>query len=835
METIFFCACFAIIAIASKEIGQSLLKKGLPLISGFLFTGIIAGPYVLNLISYEATLNLQFIDELSLGFIAYAASNELHLKEIKQKLKSIAWITTGIIVSTFFLCTVSVYMLSNWIPFMKQMPASNRWAVSILAGAIMVARSPSSAIAIINELRAKGTYTSTILSVTVIMDVLVIIIFSTSSSIAGAILSGLPFNIGFIGLLICELSVSFFLGYLLNKLLILLLRSSIRVQIKKWAVLLSGYMVFVCSKEIKLLSHQYLPFEILLEPLLICMIAGFYVSNFSRYRHEFSQLLNDISAPIYIVFFTMTGASMSLDILAKTWHIAFALFFVRCVALSIGSYIGGMLARHSNEMNRIAWMGYVTQAGVALGLAREVIVEFPAFGSSFATIIVSIVVLNQIFGPPLFKRAIKKMNEDRTRATHVAFEGIRDAFIFGTDGQSFALAHSLISHGWQVNVACARAYAQEIETPQMKVIHFSHISLSEMQHIQLEKAGAIVAMMSDEENYQICELAYEHFGTETLIARLNNRNNYPKFQALDVLIVDPGTAIVNLLDHFVRSPSGASLLMGMQTNQRIIDIHVRNPELFGVAIRDLTIPFDTIIMSIRRRGQIIIPHGYTALEAFDLVTVVGSSKNIKQLAFQFDSHPEYAMVNFVEKARARQLSVPTCENEVRKIIQKANIFTEDRFERIISKSQVLDIHERIHATNFFEKVAQAMSGDLNISSSVLYDLLMQREQEVSTVLTPGLALPHIIIQGEHLFSILIARCKKGIIFSESRRVYAAFVLVGTRDERDFHLQALSSIAKIVLLPNFEKRWNRARNENALRNVLIQANRSGHTMTNGLTS
>jgi Trk K+ transport system NAD-binding subunit/mannitol/fructose-specific phosphotransferase system IIA component (Ntr-type) len=397
--------------------------------------------------------------------------------------------------------------------------------------------------------------------------------------------------------------------------------------------------------------------------------------------------------------------------------------------------------------------------------------------------------------------------------------------IFGSDGQTFALAHSLISQGWQVNVACSLSHAQEIENTQMNVIHFSHISLAEMQNIQLEKAGAIVAMMSDEENYKICELAYEHFGTETLIARLNDRKNHPKFQALDVLIVDPSTAIVNLLDHFVRSPSGASLLMGLHTNQTIIDIYVRNPDLFGIAIRDLTIPFDTIIMSIRRRGQIIIPHGYTTLEAFDLVTVVGSLRNIEHMALHFDTHPEYAMVNFVSKARAKQLPVPTCENEVRKILQKTSTFSEDRFEMLISNSHVLDIQERIDVKHFFEKVAHTMSGDLNTSSSILYDLLIQRENEVSTVLSPGLALPHIIIQGEHLFSILIARCKKGIIFSESKpRVYAAFVLVGTRDERDFHLRALSSIAKIVLSPNFEKRWKRARSENVLRHVLIEANR-----------
>jgi len=824
MEIVIFCACFAIIAIASKEIGYSLLQRGLPLISGFLFTGIITGPYVLNLISFEAIQRLQFIDELSLGFIAFAASNELHLKELKQKFKSIAWITTGIIVSTYFLCSISVYLLSDWMPFMKHMSASSRWAISILAGAIMVARSPSSAIAIINELRAKGPYTSTILSVTVIMDVLVIIIFSTSLSVADAILSGLPFNIGFIGLLIFELSVSFFLGYFLSKIIIFFLRSSLRRQIKKWVILFSGYLVFVLSKEIKQLSHQNLPVEILLEPLLICMIAGFYVSNFSRYRHEFSQLLEDISTPVYIVFFTMTGASMSLDILAKTWHIAFVLFFVRCGALIIGTYMGGMLARHSKEMNRVAWMGYVTQAGVALGLARELIVEFPEFGSSFATVIISIVVLNQIVGPPLFKRAIKKMKEDKPRATHTEFEGVRDAYIFGTDGQTFALAHSLMSQGWQVKVACGISYTLDRENPPVNVVRFSHFSLSEMQHIQLEKAGAIVAMMSDDDNYQLCELAYEHFGTETLIARLNDRNYYPKFQALDVLIVDPGTAIVNLLDHFVRSPSGASLLMGMHSNQKIIDIHLRNPELFGVAIRDLTLPFDIIIMSIRRRGQVIIPHGYTALEAFDLVTVVGSLKNIEQMAFQFDSHPEYAMVNFVEKAKAKQLSVPISEDEVRKIIEKSKSFTEGRFEKLISNSHVLDIPKSIDIKYFFEKVAHVLSKNLKISSSMLYDLLIEREKEVSTVLAPGIALPHIIIEGEHLFSILIVRCKKGIIFSESKpRVYAAFVLVGTKDERNFHLRALSAIAKIVLSPNFENRWKRARNENALRNVLIQAN------------
>lgn len=76
MDLLIFGVGFARIAAASKQIGQSLVKTGLPLISGFLLTGIVAGPYVLDLISVEAISNLRFVDEISLGFIAFAAGNE---------------------------------------------------------------------------------------------------------------------------------------------------------------------------------------------------------------------------------------------------------------------------------------------------------------------------------------------------------------------------------------------------------------------------------------------------------------------------------------------------------------------------------------------------------------------------------------------------------------------------------------------------------------------------------------------------------------------------------------------------------------------------------------
>ena len=83
----------------------------------------------------------------------------------------------------------------------------------------------------------------------------------------------------------------------------------------------------------------------------------------------------------------------------------------------------------------------------------------------------------------------------------------------------------------------------------------------------------------------------------------------------------------------------------------------------------------------------------------------------------------------------------------------------------------------------------------------------------------------IIIEGDHIFDILIVRCRKGIMFSEKTpKVHTVFVLVGTRDERNFHLRALAAIAQVAQDPLFEKKWLSAKNEQALRDIILLSKR-----------
>jgi Trk K+ transport system NAD-binding subunit/Kef-type K+ transport system membrane component KefB len=637
-EIILIILTFLIIALASQRFGQLFARFNLPKISGFLVAGIVAGPFVLGIFSEETLGQLRFLEEFSLGFIAFAAGSELYLPELRGKLRSIGLITTSLVITTLILGTGAIFLMSNWIPFMGNMDTVERIAVAFLAASIMIARSPSVAIAVINELRAKGPFTQIALGVTVISDVVVIFMFALAASIADAFLTDVGLNIGLILLLFFELFLSLVVAFGYSKLIELILSINTRHWIKASLIVLLGYSVYVLSFLVRDFTHTNLPFEILLEPLLICMVASFIVNNWSPYRSEFSHLLHETGPLIYIAFFTLVGAELKLDVLADVWLIALGVFGVRIISIFVGSMIGGIAAGEPMKHNRVRWMVLITQAGVALGLAKEVGVEFGSWGESFATMIIAVVVLNEIVGPITFKSAILRVGEAHSKHQAPEFSGTRDAFIFGLRPQSVSLARQLLLHDWNVKILClSPEQMDEMEVPDLNVLFMPELTVERLRESGMDDVDAIVAMQSDEENYQICEMVYEHFGTETMVARLQDRANYDKFHQLGVLIVEPRTAVVSLLEHFVRAPAGTSLLLGMQETQEIVDVELCNPELNGVTIRDLRLPLDVLILSIQRDQQSLITHGYTRLKLGDKVTMVGKIDKLEEVMFRFDA------------------------------------------------------------------------------------------------------------------------------------------------------------------------------------------------------
>ena len=189
---------------------------------------------------------------------------------------------------------------------------------------------------------------------------------------------------------------------------------------------------------------------------------------------------------------------------------------------------------------------------------------------------------------------------------------------------------------------------------------------------------------------------------------------------------------------------------------------------------------------------------------------------------------DFALLHLVERVAAREFVDVSLETELKEIIHERDANVKDRFDHVVEESIVLDLKETISSGELCAIVAEKMADQIAVDKAVINKALLDREEQCSTVLSPGLAIPHVVVEGAHKFAILLARCKEGIVFpGAEKKVQTVFVLIGTRDERSFHLRALSAIALITQDPDFDQKWIEAKDEEALRSIILLSKRKRH--------
>ena len=125
-------------------------------------------------------------------------------------------------------------------------------------------------------------------------------------------------------------------------------------------------------------------------------------AGFAKYEVE------RMSAPVYVVFFTLAGAQLHLDMLALMAPYAITLVLIRIIALYIGVRVGGSLTGASPALSKHGWMGFISQAGVALtlaGLAKDIPDNalFPGAGDTFTTLVIAGIAIHEVIGPVMLK------------------------------------------------------------------------------------------------------------------------------------------------------------------------------------------------------------------------------------------------------------------------------------------------------------------------------------------------------------------------------------------------------------------------------------------------
>ena len=380
------------LTLISAYLAALVLKRlQLPRLTGYMLLGLAVGPSGLNFLSHDLLKQLHFLEELALSFIALTAGGGFKYSRIKKFIKSVVSQLTGQLGVVFIGILILLLVFAGYLPFLKDLQPDMLFGFSILFAATALSTSPAVTIGIITELKARGYVTERVLSITILKSITLVIFFPLI--IAWAKLYLVPttsINMELLQSVATQIFGSILFGIVVGIIIILYLKY---VDVEQSLFLLGTAIVIV----------EFTPM-LNMEVLLTSIIAGIVVENFSKKGEALIVNIEKSSLPLYIIFFGFAGAGLHIDAIAQAFVLTVVLVVFRTIFLYIGNYLGAAVAGEKKIIKNISWLGYMGQAGIAVGLGTIIENTFPgAIGSSFKTILIASVVINELFGPIMFK------------------------------------------------------------------------------------------------------------------------------------------------------------------------------------------------------------------------------------------------------------------------------------------------------------------------------------------------------------------------------------------------------------------------------------------------
>ncbi len=399
-------ATLGFVLLAAYTFGEITNSISLPKITGYIITGVMFGPYVIDLFSVKVVEDLTLINSLAIGLIALTAGAEMKMSGLKAVAKSLSLIV--LIKGLLILIAVSgtVFAIRSFIPFLGGASVPLTLSVGMIFGVLAVGTSPAATIAVINETESKGRLSDITLGAAVAKDVVMVILLAIAMSLASLFSTeGATFDPHILLNVGEELLLSILAGVLLGGIIIAYIRF---VHAEMWLFIVA--LIFVATTAATRFH---------LEALLMFIAAGFVVQNLSRFGDEFIHPVEEVSLPVYVVFFSIAGAGLDLNALRQVALIALALVVVRVIAIFAGTRLAVKIAGEPPKIEQNAWLSFISQAGVVLGLAIIVERNLPGIGSEIKTIVLGTIGFNLMLGPVAFKLALARAGETREQRDRI--------------------------------------------------------------------------------------------------------------------------------------------------------------------------------------------------------------------------------------------------------------------------------------------------------------------------------------------------------------------------------------------------------------------------------
>lgn len=188
---------------------------------------------------------------------------------------------------------------------------------------------------------------------------------------------------------------------------------------------------------------------------------------------------------------------------------------------------------------------------------------------------------------------------------------------------------------------------------------------------------------------------------------------------------------------------------------------------------------------------------------------------------------EYALMHLIQKITSKKIVSGTLESELKQVIRERDSIVKDNFDKMVSVCPVIDLEKSINADELFSITSEALAERLGIDQDKLLKLFREREEQCSTAIIPGIAIPHIVLEESNTFDIVVVRAKQGVTFpcsDNNEPVKIIFAIAGSIEKRTFHLQTLANIAQIASDGKIFDNWLDAKGEQGIRDLILLSKR-----------
>ncbi|MCR5347780.1 MAG: cation:proton antiporter [Fretibacterium sp.] len=370
----------------------------LPNVTAYIVTGILIGPYCLDLVPGIVVGNTAFLSDIALAFIAFSTGQFFRLAALRGNGARVLVIT---LLETC-VASAAVFIAARFVLRMDL-------AFSVVLSALASTTAPASTMMTIRQMGARGDFVNTLLQVVALDNVVGLLAYSIAISVAlASSVSGVGFapqNI--IAPILINLG-SLFLGALLGVLLKVLLPATRSTDNR---LIISVAVLFAFCGLCQVIG---------VSPLLGCMSMATVYINITGDDKLFKQL-NYFSPPFLLLFFVRSGVSFDLGLLlghpvgqdlahtagASFLTLGIVYFLVRIAGKYSGAFLGCVLAHKAPSVRKYLGLALIPQAGVAIGLAELGARTLGGdMGSALRTVVLASSVLYELLGPACAKLSL---------------------------------------------------------------------------------------------------------------------------------------------------------------------------------------------------------------------------------------------------------------------------------------------------------------------------------------------------------------------------------------------------------------------------------------------